>query len=81
VGDWFAYALYFVVAITIYVRSDLALVNPTLYMLGFRVFRAKIDGRTSLVVCSSDLHRGEKIEVSGPIDVLVVERVCDTGEQ
>jgi hypothetical protein len=79
-GDWIAYALYFLVALTVYIRSDLALVNPTLYLLGFGVFRAQVDGRPSLVVSSAELRSGMKIEVSGPRDVLVVQRVCDTDQ-
>jgi hypothetical protein len=35
-GDWFAYAVYLGVAMVVFVRTDLALVNPTLYLFGWR---------------------------------------------
>jgi hypothetical protein len=40
-GDWLAYGVYFIVAVVIFVRTDLALVNPTLYLLGWRVVAAR----------------------------------------
>jgi hypothetical protein len=41
-GDFTAYVIYFVTAFVVYVRTDLALINPTLYILGYRVFRFEI---------------------------------------
>jgi hypothetical protein len=41
--DIAAYLIYFVVALVVFVRSDLALVNPTLYLLGWRVVAGKIN--------------------------------------
>lgn len=39
-GDWAAYGVYFVVAAIVFVKTDLSLVNPTLYVLGWRVLSA-----------------------------------------
>jgi hypothetical protein len=39
-GDWAAYAVYFVVAAIVFIRTDLTFVNPTLYMLNHRVVSA-----------------------------------------
>jgi hypothetical protein len=39
-GDWAAYAIYFVVAAVVFVRTDLSLVNPTLYLMRWRVVAA-----------------------------------------
>lgn len=48
-GDWVAYGLFFAVAGVVFVRTNLALVNPTLYLLGWRVVaaRAFLDERRS----------------------------------
>lgn len=38
--DWIAYAIYFLVAAVVFIRTDLSLVNPTLYLIGWRVVSA-----------------------------------------
>lgn len=78
-GDWIAYGLYFATALVVYVKTDLALVNPTLYALGYRVGRARVDGRSTLVVSSEGLRSGDSVRVSAFMDVLVVHGVCKTG--
>jgi hypothetical protein len=62
-GDWLSYGVYFAVALIIFIRSDLALVNPTLYLYGWRVYSARVSlnphadeqnlaaGASVLVVC------------------------------
>jgi len=40
VGDWAAYCVFLGIALVIFVRTDLALVNPTLYPFGWRVVSA-----------------------------------------
>ena len=52
-GDWLSYVVYFAVAFLIFIRSDLALVNPTLYLYGWRVYGARVApaGPPSLVIC------------------------------
>jgi hypothetical protein len=39
-GDWASYVLYFLVAMIVFIRTDLTFVNPTLYILGHRVVSA-----------------------------------------
>ena len=39
-GDWGAYVLYFMVALIVFIRTDLTFVNPTLYILNHRVVSA-----------------------------------------
>ncbi|MHB8449084.1 MAG: hypothetical protein ACYDAQ_01215 [Mycobacteriales bacterium] len=46
-----AYAVYFVVAWTVFVPSSLGLINPTLYLLGWRIVEATRNGGTVLIVC------------------------------
>ena len=59
-GDWAAYVLYFLVALIVFIRTDLTFVNPTLYILGYRVVsanaylpggRALVPGSPFVVVC------------------------------
>lgn len=40
-GDWAAYGVYFLVAGIVFVRTNLSLVNPTLYILRWRVVSAR----------------------------------------
>lgn len=40
-GDWTSYGIYFIVALVVFMRTDLALINPTLYLLGWRVVSAR----------------------------------------
>jgi hypothetical protein len=40
-GDRASYGIYFVVATVVFVRTDLTLVNPTLYLMGWRVVSAR----------------------------------------
>jgi hypothetical protein len=49
-------AIYFVVIFAVAVQSSLALVNPTLYLLGYRVSMATVRGSQVFLV-----HRGEKL--------------------
>lgn len=76
-GDWAAYAIYAGVAMIVFVRTDLTLVNPTLYLMGWRVVSAKAyltSERTPehqiwpaavVVVC-----RNPAALVRGPVDVV-----------
>lgn len=55
-GVWLAYALYLGMAVILFVRTDLALVNPTLYVFGWRVVSAvpvseSQPARAVVVVC------------------------------
>jgi hypothetical protein len=46
-----SYGVYFLVAWCVFVPSTLGLVNPTLYVLGWRVVEASRHGDTVVVVC------------------------------
>jgi hypothetical protein len=46
-----AYAVYFLVAWAVFVPSDLGLVNPTLYILGWRLIKAERNGHSALIIC------------------------------
>lgn len=48
---WLAYGVYFLVAWAVFVPSDLGLVNPTLYLLGWRLVEGKRRGRSELIIC------------------------------
>jgi hypothetical protein len=59
-GDWASYAIYFLVALIVFIRSDLTFVNPTLYILNHRIVSANayipgskipISGSPFIVVC------------------------------
>jgi hypothetical protein len=59
-GDWAAYVVYFLVAMIVFVRTDLTFVNPTLYILKHRVVSANaylpegrvlLPGSPFVVVC------------------------------
>ena len=41
IGDWLAYAVYLLVAIAVFIRTDLTLVNPTFYLMKRQVVSAK----------------------------------------
>jgi hypothetical protein len=73
-GDIAAYCVYFMVVFVIYIRSDMAFVNPTLYVLGRRVVDAtrEDNGRQVLVVCKTP--PGERVDVDAAdfLEVLVV---------
>jgi len=55
---WLAYAVYFIVAWAIFVRSSLGLVNPTLYLLGWQVVEATRHGRREIIVCQDPPQAG-----------------------
>ncbi len=73
-GDIAAYAVYFIVVFVVYIRSDMAFVNPTLYVLGWRVVDATTqDGRRALVVCRTVPAEGVDLDVVQFLDVYVVK--------
>jgi hypothetical protein len=74
-GDWAAYVAYFLVALIVFIRTDLTFVNPTLYMLNRRVVSASaylpgskipIPGSPFVVVCRNPrvLTSSEVVEVT-----------------
>lgn len=63
-GDYLAHGIFFLVLWVIFVRSDLALLNPTLYLLGWRI--AECEGKTGnrvLLLCRYAPAEGEQIRV------------------
>ncbi len=72
VGDALAYAVYFIVAMIVFIRSDLILVNPTLYLLGWRVAEGKHPRRGRvLLLCRRVPESGEQFGAVDLIDGLV----------
>lgn len=71
VGDWLAYGLYFAVAAVIYVRSELTLVNPTLYVLGWRVVSAsyEVTTRDGTVTRRTTVLAENEQSLEGPVSV------------
>jgi hypothetical protein len=73
-ADVAAYTVYFVVVFVVYVRSDMAVVNPTLYVLGWRVVEGTTqDGRSVLVVCRSAPDEEADVDVVDFLDVYVAK--------
>jgi hypothetical protein len=74
-GDAIAYAIYFFVAFVVFARSDLALINPTLYLLRWRVQRVEADGKAYLLLSRQPVSEGDWITVHRFMgDVLVMTR-------
>jgi hypothetical protein len=74
-GDWTAYVLYFLVAMVVFIRTDLTFVNPTLYILRHRVVsanaylpesRALVAGSPFVVLCRDprDLASSKAVDVT-----------------
>ena len=59
---WLAYAVYFLVAWAVFVPSDLGLVNPTLYILGWRLVEGKRQGQPTLIICQDPPRADSKGE-------------------
>ena len=55
---WLAYGVYFLVAWTVFAASDLGLVNPTLYILGWRLVEGKRQGEAALIICQDPPSAG-----------------------
>lgn len=62
--DLVGYAIFLAVAATIYVRSGMLQINPTLYLFGWRVFAVSIGAKWSgYALARGALTEGETIEV------------------
>lgn len=79
-GDWVAYVLYFAVALIIYIKSDLALINPTLYLFRYHVVRGRVGSRQGLIVSAGDIKDGDRVSVSEFIGVLVIHKVTKVND-
>jgi len=75
-GDWAAYSVYFLVAAIVFIRTDLTFVNPTLYILRYRVISANgylevedcpdkpITGSPFIIVCRDPKVFTGKVDVT-----------------
>ncbi|MFI6464503.1 hypothetical protein [Streptomyces sp. NPDC050538] len=55
--DYLGYGVFFLSVFLIFLRSDMALINPTLYALGYGVYRARWirdGGEESVLILSRD---------------------------
>ncbi len=71
-ADLAGYGLYLAVIALVFIRSDMAQVNPTLYALGWVVHRADVEMKGEVLVISR--HRpqvGDKLDFVELADVLV----------
>ncbi|MGW4640923.1 hypothetical protein ACWEN6_20500 [Sphaerisporangium sp. NPDC004334] len=71
-GDGIAYFLYFATAFVIYAKSNLAVVNPTIYLLGWRVHKVALNGCETLLVSRIPVKIGEKVQVARALGVHIV---------
>ena len=70
-GDIWAYGIYAVVVIVITLRSDLAHINPAIYVLGWKVVTVTLqDGRERYLVCRRSPAPGDRTRVSELYGVL-----------
>jgi hypothetical protein len=70
-GDIWAYGIYAVVVIVITLRSNLAHINPTIYVLGWKVVTVTLqDGRDRYLVCRRTPAPGERVAVTELFGVL-----------
>lgn len=70
--DLVGYGLFLVVALVIYVRSNLVRVNPTLYVLTYRVLRISYaDGKEQFLVTRKPTRSGEPVQVVDVAGVLL----------
>jgi hypothetical protein len=70
-GDLFGYAIYAIVIVIIALRSELAHINPTLYLFGFRTVTVQdANGTISRLICRQTPNPGEKVMVTRMYGVL-----------
>jgi hypothetical protein len=75
-GDWIAFVIYFCVAFLVFARSDLALINPTLYLFGWRVQRAETNSRSFILLSRRWVDDGDHLRVRRIMgDVLIEARI------
>jgi hypothetical protein len=75
--DLVGYAIFLAVAATIYIRSGMLQINPTLYLLGWRVFAVTVgDDWNGFAISRRSLAAGDTVEVRR-----VSDRVFLTGSE
>jgi hypothetical protein len=71
--DLIGYGIFFVVLAAIFLRSNLAQINPTLYVIGFRVVRVTIADSERYMVCRA-LPRVPRVLNVVPVAGLLIHR-------
>jgi hypothetical protein len=63
--DWAAYAVFFGVLLAVFLQSNLALFNPTLYVVGWRVYVGELaeNGGETLLIARARPRPGERVSV------------------
>ncbi|MEV1291506.1 hypothetical protein [Pseudonocardia sp. NPDC049635] len=61
--DIISYGVFFLVLLVVSINSDLALINPLIYLLGRRVVRVTVNGQSRILVCSTPPKAGDDIRV------------------
>jgi hypothetical protein len=70
-GDLWAYGIFALVVIVVTLRSNLGAVNPTIYLLGWRVVAVTLlDGRQRYLVCRQVPAPGERVPIRELFGVL-----------
>lgn len=73
-ADVFGFAMYGLVLWAVYVRSSLAVINPTIYLWGWRVAEVRHSGRRVLLVCHELPADRDQISVAQYLDVFFEKR-------
>lgn len=63
-ADVVGYALFLLVALIVFVRTDLVRVNPTLYVLGYKVIRVRYGQEQQYLITRLDPEIGEPLSVT-----------------
>jgi hypothetical protein len=70
-GDLVGYSIYAFLIVVITLRSDLAHINPTLYLLGWKVVTVvTVDARERYLICKQAPKAGEQVRVTELYGVL-----------
>jgi hypothetical protein len=80
-GDLIGYGIYAVLIAVITLRSDLAHINPTLYLLGWKVVTVTLgDGRDRYLICMTTPRSGTLVHMTELYGVLhAARREVDAG--
>ena len=87
-GDWAGYGVYFAVAGIVFIRTDLTFVNPTLYILRYRVVsgnayvpedRSLVSGSPVVIICRDPDALTSAVEVTPIGGGYVVKSVPKVG--
>lgn len=81
-ADWrsvVALVLYLSVLLVVFLQTDLALVNPALYLAGWKVIGGKWEGRRVLVLLPThcDIHEGQDINVVTMDRFFILDETAD----